>query len=933
MKNVIKIFAVVVFLLFNNNILFSQLWPSEGVNMPGTWDGPWTNPPTINALAGIQKVGGKIHLDTSLLVWRYRTLIYVNSSGGDIAGGTYYWKFSSGPTTNYWQNSWGDVTVSMNVLQNYTIGTLNNNTITVSDGKYYTVNFKDNNYTNTDAIWMETSALPCSILTVTQSPLPGSVTSADSVTVTITLNTSKSTEENIYVRYTTDNWFSSSLREVSCVGTTGTAKIPPQIGGTPVSYYVFSTTLSNPTSDFDMVTINHNNNNGLNYYYSVYAAQYTINASAGSHGTITPSGSVLVTHGNNQSFVFTPDPGYSVDSVIVDGVRNWDSTTGYTFYNVALNHTIRVTFARKVNVTFQVNMKVQLKNGNFQPNSGDIVTVRGDFNGWGNTTGNRDTLKDLDGDSIYVKTMSIPEYQVYEYKFWKTERNGLGYESFFPNRNVSIEGTDTTLSAVFFNNETPLYNVTFSVNMKIQMLKGKFIPDSGDVVTVRGSFNDWGNSTNNPDTLYDIDNDSVYTKVIALSGDRYYEYKFWKSFRGGIDYEGNILNRSLMLSLNDTTLATPFFNNDNSFVTQIPIQGRWNMISIPRVVENGLKLELFPTAISNAFYYNGSNYQKADTLRPGIGYWLKFSKDTTISIIGDPILNDSIEVSTGWNLIGSITNTVLINSITSDPPDIITGKFFTYDGGYIMSDSLEPGKAYWVKVSQSGKLYLSSSGNLPKGNSSVSEMSGLDRIIIKDAENHSQTLFIIYQSNKVEKIHRELPPIGPDGFDVRYSSNSFIEFVDNDKVMDIPIIVKNAKYPLTISWDVKSISSNAALQINGKSVLLKNTGAVNVNKLDGDIHLTTSGTRNLPREFLLEQNFPNPFNPSTVIRYQLPEDARVKLVVFNTLGQEVKTLINEYQPAGYKTVQFDANDLPSGVYMYRLEAGAYRAVKKFMLIR
>jgi hypothetical protein len=89
----------------------------------------------------------------------------------------------------------------------------------------------------------------------------------------------------------------------------------------------------------------------------------------------------------------------------------------------------------------------------------------------------------------------------------------------------------------------------------------------------------------------------------------------------------------------------------------------------------------------------------------------------------------------------------------------------------------------------------------------------------------------------------------------------------------------------------------------------------------------------IPHSFALNQNYPNPFNPSTVIRYSLHEYGHARLVVYNLIGQPVATLVDEVQSAGFKTVVFDAADLPSGVYFYSLAAGPFRETKKFVLLK
>jgi hypothetical protein len=89
----------------------------------------------------------------------------------------------------------------------------------------------------------------------------------------------------------------------------------------------------------------------------------------------------------------------------------------------------------------------------------------------------------------------------------------------------------------------------------------------------------------------------------------------------------------------------------------------------------------------------------------------------------------------------------------------------------------------------------------------------------------------------------------------------------------------------------------------------------------------------VPREYSLQQNYPNPFNPSTTIRFELPHASRVSLKVYNLLGQEVVTLVDDEMQAGVYEVQFNAASLSSGMYVYRLRAGEYVATKRMILMK
>ena len=94
----------------------------------------------------------------------------------------------------------------------------------------------------------------------------------------------------------------------------------------------------------------------------------------------------------------------------------------------------------------------------------------------------------------------------------------------------------------------------------------------------------------------------------------------------------------------------------------------------------------------------------------------------------------------------------------------------------------------------------------------------------------------------------------------------------------------------------------------------------------------------VPATFQLSQNYPNPFNPSTTIEFTLPERSFVKLVIFNTLGQEIETLVSEEKGAGTHQIVWNAGEFPSGIYLYRLDArsttfGSLTSEKKMLLVK
>ncbi|HEX9656928.1 MAG TPA: FG-GAP-like repeat-containing protein [Bacteroidota bacterium] len=262
-------------------------------------------------------------------------------------------------------------------------------------------------------------------------------------------------------------------------------------------------------------------------------------------------------------------------------------------------------------------------------------------------------------------------------------------------------------------------------------------------------------------------------------------------------------------------------------IASIAMIGGWNMISVPLTVSDYAKTTLFPTAVSDAFAYQGS-YVVRPVLMNGEGYWLRYNAAENVSIAGFILDLDTITVAVGWNMIGSIAAPVADSTIISIPPGIITSQFFGYNGAYFSASVIEPGKGYWVRTTQAGQLVLANSPS-PEG-----------RIIIQSTQ--------------------EMPPSPP-------------------------------------------------------------------------VQTSLGTESDTPRAFTLSQNYPNPFNPVTRIEYALPHASRVRLTLYNVLGQLVATLVDEERPAGRFAAEWNGSIVSSGVYFYRLEANSTQGNETSSLIR
>jgi hypothetical protein len=262
-----------------------------------------------------------------------------------------------------------------------------------------------------------------------------------------------------------------------------------------------------------------------------------------------------------------------------------------------------------------------------------------------------------------------------------------------------------------------------------------------------------------------------------------------------------------------------------------------------------------------------------------------------------------INVNEGWNMLSVpnrvhdfCKNTLLPSSISSA---------FTYENSYINKDTLQNGKGYWSKFNSSNVIKF------------IGEKITSDSIDVNLGWN---MIGSISYPVRVSSISSDPPDM---------IVNDFFTYTDNQYVSSDTIQPGHAYWVKTNKSGKLILDTTSSIMTN-KLIQIVPNGELPPPPPDYEIR---NQKPEIPIKFALEQNYPNPFNPVTIINYQLPIDNWVTLKVYNIFGQEVRTLVDGMLVAGYKSAEFDARNLASGVYYYKLTVGGFVDVKKMILLR
>jgi hypothetical protein len=337
-----------------------------------------------------------------------------------------------------------------------------------------------------------------------------------------------------------------------------------------------------------------------------------------------------------------------------------------------------------------------------------------------------------------------------------------------------------------------------------------------------------------------------------------------------------------------------------------------------------------------------SNLIIADHLH---GYWIYMNEVDTLEVTGAPVdpAATPIYCESGWNLVSYLPNNPdsVAHALTGVIDNLIVALGYknggmTYDPTLPEFSTLRvlcPTFGYWLKLTQADTLlypeplpelqcpYGSSVGALAKGGGILPTnewMSIYGTDIKLDGEPLPEgTLVKAVDADGVVCGEFTVTTPGRFGMMPIYRDDPTTEIDEGAEPGDnITIYFNEFEVPIKVTWTSL-----------GDLIDLGEVIASTVGKL------TT-----LPKVYALSQNYPNPFNPETTIKYQLPKASHVSLKIWNILGQEIRTLVDEDKEAGFYTLQWDARDnldrrVASGVYLYRIEAGDFRMTRKMLILR
>ena len=367
----------------------------------------------------------------------------------------------------------------------------------------------------------------------------------------------------------------------------------------------------------------------------------------------------------------------------------------------------------------------------------------------------------------------------------------------------------------------------------------------------------------------------------------------------------------------------------------------------------------------------------------GQGYYLALGNESTLSINGDVITSNDfsladIDLEKGWNLIShplasEVSKTEL--SFISDRQEstwedalfwgLVSPALYGWSNAsesYSTIYQINPWSGFWINTSRdltvkvrphlpfdaSSRLTEDDMVSINLSASTLDGLSGSDFITmsLKEGANDSFTYgedeydhpnpmldsFIDLYLDKSDWVgtrdHRGILA------DSRYFAHDMRSLDEDSQVWKVEGELYNVTGEIELAWSINDINQEVHILVGDEVYDMQEVSSVTVSDLDNI--LVVAGDLNAyfaPTEFALSAAYPNPFNPSTTMDLNLNESGYVSVKIYNVMGQLVSTLIEQDMSAGYHTINWNANDMSSGMYLVRVHAGENMETQKIMLIK
>jgi hypothetical protein len=511
---------------------------------------------------------------------------------------------------------------------------------------------------------------------------------------------------------------------------------------------------------------------------------------------------------------------------------------------------------------------------------------------------------------------------------------------------------------------------------------GPAIYHAGDVLTLNWSASD-GNGVDISELWMSEDNGDNYVLLASPEDEEYYDWTLPDTnliqqtmLRMRIfDYAGNSA---------EATSTHSFAIAGDSLSTTVC--SGWNLWGSPLAIDDPDISTCLDDDFSSyyvVYEYEYQGYLFSNDITTARGYWLGTMEETIIDIAGFPLTSEyMISLSNGWNLISDPlvlpvsvdslcftqngTNKLYTEAVAAGWIDNIY--MYNDESGYQYATQIDPWKGYWLGVLQeniSVTFPIHKNPPITLHKTSI-ENSPLIAFHAEAGNMNHDLLAIGTHDNAGSGFDPEFdaitPPIPPgseylsvyvpriDLTDLvlgNHFSKDIRSTIDGENIEEWIIEVQTNETSASVIWSIENIPDNLEIGIDIQGLgYFENMRDIEYTTVQQGqsfrvrlgTHVLGTAINTIPETYALGDNYPNPFNPTTMIRYTLPETALVKLIVYDISGRIVRTLVDSEQAAGYQSVVWDGcNDagqyVSSGLYIYQIKANNFIASNKMVLMK